>query len=146
MINRKLVVLLNLTWGILFTSIGVLVYVFIISFMRKHIKEIRKVDGIRCIVMKTDAFGGASFGLWYMTGSRSSKYINLHEMGHILQNAIYGPFMLYIAMHSFIRAAFWKKTRIKFYLKHGRYPQYDSIWFERQATDWGLKYFKYIIK
>ena len=64
----------------------------------------------------------------------NSNYIistNNHEYGHTFQNAILGPFFIFIvAIPSAIRywyREFSKKTQ----------PDYDAIWFEGSATEIG---------
>ena len=58
-----------------------------------------------------------------------------HEIGHSIQNSIWGPlFLPVIGIPSAIR--YWyRKTPL-----YKKKTDYDAIWFEGQATAWGSKY------
>lgn len=66
----------------------------------------------------------------------NSNYIstNNHEYGHTFQNAILGPFFIFIvAIPSAIR--YWYQEIRRRQYKHT--TDYDLIWFEGSATDIG---------
>ena len=61
-----------------------------------------------------------------------------HEFGHSLQNCLWGPlFPFVIAIPSATR--YWYRD---ISAKKGNKPttDYDAVWFEGQATEWGNKY------
>ena len=64
----------------------------------------------------------------------------MHEYGHSIQNCFYGPLMPFIVMiPSIIR--FWY-IEIFYYRKKKKYGKaYDSIWFEKQATNLGTNFY-----
>jgi len=133
--------ILSLTWGIVWSLVGLFVYLFSIIFLKDKI-EVQKVAGRIAIRFKNGKFGGASLGLVYLVGRFVGDRTHRHELGHTLQNAIFGPlFILLIAIPSALRCSFWQKYHMKYYQKHSSYPEYDSIWFEKQATEFGNKYF-----
>ena len=70
-------------------------------------------------------------GTMFLRDYSSYFSTNNHELGHTFQNAILGPFFIFIvAIPSAIRywyRRFSKKTK----------PEYDAIWFEGSATSIG---------
>lgn len=120
---------LNLTWGLLLTLAGALVALFLL-IIGKHPK---RHGG--CLYFNIGKnWGGVSMGLFFFTDNSDFTSIKNHEYGHSLQNAILGPFMIFVvAIPSVIR--YWIHT---FRDKKGKpNPPYDAIWFEGQATKWG---------
>lgn len=88
-----------------------------------------------------DNWGGFELGCFFITNKNPSLHIMQHEAGHGIQNIIFGVFMPFVvSIPSLIR--YWYRE-FKFY-KKGLKPttDYDSIWFEKQATKLGQKYFK----
>ena len=60
-----------------------------------------------------------------------------HEHGHAVQNAVYGVLMPFIVCIPSATRYWCRRTKDPSTL-----PPYDSVWFERQATEWGSKYIK----
>lgn len=87
-------------------------------------------------------WGGFECGPIFVTDKTSTERIKRHEAGHGIQNIILGPLMPFlISIPSAVR--YWYR-RIS--LKTGKkkpfeLPPYDSIWFEKWATDLGERYF-----
>lgn len=128
-INKFFYYFLNLTWGLPLTLAGLLVaFVLIITGHKpKHWGG--------CIYFNVGKWwGGLELGLVFLTDSYDSYHTKCHEYGHSLQNMIWGPFFIFfIAIPSSIR--YWVFT---FREKLGKTnPEYDSIWFEGQASRWG---------
>ena len=73
-------------------------------------------------------------GTMFLRDETSSVRLNSHELGHTFQNAILGPFFVFvIAIPSAIR--YWVR---KFQQKKGKtLKDYDAIWFEGSATSIG---------
>lgn len=134
---------LSFTWGILFTMIGLITLVLIWVFLHPLVKEYKRVAGRIAIVFKGNLPGGMNLGLVYIIDeSQVNSYrLHTHEIGHSIQNARFGPlFIPVIAIPSLIRASLWDRISRKERAKTGKYPDYDRIWFEGQATRLGEKY------
>ena len=122
--------LLNLTWGALTTIPGLLLALFILPFKRP-----KKFSKTFCFEIKQN-WGGLTIGMMFIRDTTSSDHVSRHEYGHTFQNAIFGPFMLFIVgIPSTIR--YWYR-----YLKYERKgivppTQYDDMWFEGSATEIG---------
>ena len=137
--NLVLFYLLSFTWGILMSFIGLLV---MIPFLLTG--KVKTISG-RLYGVFPKKFGkgwGFELGCFFFTSydCYDCSTILFHEMGHGIQNIFYGPFMLFIvSIPSMIR--FWyREIQMK---KHPekRLKPYDSIWFESQATNWGIECF-----
>ena len=86
-------------------------------------------------------WGGLEFGINFFVadnmGDEWTLHTKKHELGHTFQNAIYGPFVIFI---SFIPSA------IRYWYQHFRAKKnksnkpYDLAWFEESATDVGYLY------
>ena len=122
------------TWGIIMTLIGFFAACgLIISGHKPH----HLGPNVYFVVGKN--WGGVELGAFFIV-SRAGAIGNTkyHEAGHGLQNLIWGPLMPFvICIPSAIR--YWYRE-LKYYRK-GLRPDtdYDSIWFEGQATRWGNK-------
>mgnify|MGYP003297391258 CR=1 FL=1 len=77
-------------------------------------------------------WGGIEFGTIYIVNGNPSEYILTHELGHLIQNTLFGPFQVVIWLASVCR--YWIRE-----LFHIDTP-YDYIWFEWSATDAGITY------
>lgn len=74
-----------------------------------------------------------SWGFSFVCEEASEHTLN-HEFGHAIQNMLYGPFFIFlVAIPSGIRYQLITRKIIKV-------KDYDDIWFERQATNWGYRY------
>lgn len=81
-------------------------------------------------------WGGVSLGIFSFICEEARQHTLDHEFGHSLQNAVYGPlFPFIVAIPSFVRYNIFNYNQ-----KHGiPNEDYDAVWFEGQATDWGTK-------
>lgn len=132
--------ILSLTWGLLQTIIGMLVFLFFFIFM--HRKTHYAFVAGRIAIVTDGSFGGASLGLFYVISKHYSTQTHAHELGHSLQNILWGPlFPFVIGIPSFTRALFWDVISNKHKARTGLVLQYDDAWFEGQATQLGYKYF-----
>lgn len=130
-INKFLYYFLNLTWGIVLTLFGTVVSFFLIVTGHKP----KRFGG--CWYFNIgDNWGGLEMGLFFITDKQDDYRLKCHEYGHSIQNCIWGPLCIFvITIPSTIR--YWV-LRIR--TKMGKEnPDYDSIWFEGQATKWGMK-------
>lgn len=133
--NRVLFYLLSFTWGLLWTTIGLLAALVIVIVFRKEVKVTKFQGRLRIHFEKRD-FGGASLGVVIITSGDFDIELIRHELGHTVQSAWFGPlFIPLIAIPSWIRCQY--RMRTKKPLK----TEYDDIWFEGQATRLGNKYF-----
>lgn len=143
--HKWLYYLLNFTWGILGTLIGALVWLILLPWKLPS-KEKTFLGAVKTpLVMHSLTIKskkeikynwGFSVGLFYFVsmGARDSIPLNSHEAGHSYQNALFGPFQLFILLASVIR--FWVRHISEM---RGKKPitSYDSIWFEKSASTIG---------
>lgn len=145
MTRRVLFYVSMFTWGLPYTIIGAIIFAFSYLFLAKRVNKIVIVEGR--IVAYVDKLPGAiSLGLFVMGETRLlTHYPNIlrHELGHTVQAAMFGGilFIILIAIPSFIRAAMFGWLEARHLKKYGEKLEYDSIWFEGQATEFGDLYF-----
>lgn len=126
---KKLFTVLNYTWGIVNTILGLFVALsLIIAGKRPKIRN-------GCFFFEVgNGWGAFSLGITIVTGENPRNHILYHEYGHSVQNAIFGVFTLFIVtLPSLIRAGYRKALHI--------YDGYYDIWFEAQASILGEKYY-----
>lgn len=123
------------TWGIVMNIFGALC-IFFAWITGEKIYRCGPFVYAYSRVCKNCAFeAGMFFILGY--GCESS---GPHEIGHSLQNLVFGPFMPFIvSIPSAIR--FWYREYKKSKGEGSSLPPYDSIWIEGTATKYGTKYF-----
>lgn len=128
---RILFYILNFTWGIIMNIIGA---VGAATFLIMGHKPTRHAGGV---VFHTGHYwGGVSLGIFTFVCEEADEETINHEFGHSIQNAIFGPlFPFIVAIPSFAR--YWKFV----YNNKKGIPNedYDAIWFEGSATEWGTK-------
>jgi hypothetical protein len=126
--NKTLYYTLNWTWGIIMNIIGAIAALVMLCTGHKphrHAGSIYFEHG--------KGWGGVDLGCFFICSEGSSESLKNHEYGHSLQNAIWGPlFPFVIAIPSAVR--YWLIN-----LKVIKVKNYDDIWFEGQATEWGTK-------
>lgn len=148
--GTALICILNIIWGLPLNIIGFIVFLVLSPFTQKA----RFKGSVICMFKKptfAPAWGGFNLGFFIFLpysyritmykgnleiGSRAIMSIISHEYGHFIQNAMWGPLMMFVvSIPSVIR--FWYLDR-KYY-KRGLVPinSYDNIWFERTATSLG---------
>lgn len=128
--------ILSFTWGLLTSFIGLLIMIpFFIT--RKTKTFCGRIYGI--FPKQFGSGWGFEMGCFFFVSYDCDNEIemNSHECGHGIQNVLWGPLMLFvISIPSAIR--FWHRN-IQ-YKKGKKLKPYDSIWFEEQASRWGLTY------
>lgn len=115
------------------SSIGLISFICLLPF-----GKIKHYHG-RLGIIIGDNWGGLSLGCFFFVCNtcKDNDYILSHECGHGIQNIILGPlFPFLVGIPSAIR--YWYQT-IRENKGLSNKP-YDSIWFERWATNWGKKY------
>lgn len=143
--NTKLFYFISFTWGLPLTLVGLFVLLYAKLFMKNEV-DYFNVGGRICIKHKEKRFGGVALGIVYMVDANpnvNSQYLlHTHELGHTVQNIIFGPFFLpLIGIPSFIRYSIWGWLKKRHYKKYGTYKDYYGIWFESQASRLGEEYF-----
>ncbi len=98
-----------------------------------------------CIVFTCGKFSGFSLGCFIFIGKHCKESLLIHELGHSVQNCLYGPLMPFIvALPSFVRFHYRRFCTHK--LHRRLTTPYEKIWFEAEATTLGKDYKKRIDK
>jgi hypothetical protein len=132
--TRKTFLILNLTWGLPMTLIGIVaaIALFIAG------KRPERYGDCRCFTVGK-GWGGVSLGMTMIVAHGASQSTKNHEHGHAVQNAVYGVLMPFIVgIPSAVR--YWYREYMKKIGKGDTLPPYHSIWFEAQASEWGSEY------
>ena len=120
---------LNLTWGLPMTLAGALASLALLLTGRKG--RWTKYGPVFPVTRGT----GVSLG-FVVICDKGEKLLP-HERGHSLQNALFGPFMIFlVAIPSAVRFRF-RRLQKKRPLK-----PYDAVWFEGDATRRGRRLFE----
>lgn len=129
---------LNFTWGLIGNVLGLLVF-FVASLLPCKKKFARFHDFAYLILGR--GWGGFECCYFFLLGDADEYWVEhtvKHEIGHSFQNAIFGPFQLFIVAASAIR--YWL---FRFKLAKNAY---DAIWFEGSATKVGEYYYERVEK
>lgn len=133
--HKFLFYLIQFTWGLLMNLVGMLVF-FVLMIAGKKPK---KFGNMFYIEIGTN-WGGLELGTFALVCERHSTHLLQHEAGHGIQNLYWGPiYPIVIGIPSAIR--YWYRE-LRYY-RRGRVPKtdYDSIWFEGQASRWGEQHY-----
>lgn len=120
--------MLNFTWGICMTLLGLIATLLMLPFSKPK-------RYCNCwFVEAGKRWGGLDLGCMFIICKEWNEQTRQHEYGHTFQNAILGPFFIFIiAIPSATR--YWIRH---FQRKHGKsLKAYDAIWFESSATEIG---------
>lgn len=134
--HRVVYYLIQFTWGLLMNIVGFAVFLFCLVVGRKP-----KMF-VNCPYANIGAYwGGASMGTFFITDEADSLSVKKHESGHAVQNLFFGPLMPFLVC---IPSAIRYLYRELKYNRKGLTPptDYDSIWFEGQATRLGNLYYR----
>lgn len=128
--------ILSFTWGLIMTLIGGLVALVLLCLGHRPTKY------GPCLCFEVGEYWGAiSLGLVIICGMDGDVYTKNHELGHSVQNAVFGPlFVIFIAIPSFIRCQYYNWVGAHNSKKFADLPDYYSIWFEGGASKWGEKF------
>lgn len=125
----------SLTWGLPMTLLGMIVALALMYTLHKPQRF-----GHLIYFEVGENWGGLELGAFFLVNKGADLHVKQHEAGHGIQNIIFGFLMPFVVcIPSAIR--YWYR---KYKKKKGlaeTLPPYDSIWFERQATSFGKKYF-----
>lgn len=131
--------LISFTWGLPLTLVGGICALYMLATGRKP----HKYGYFIYFVTKMHGCGWEG-GPFFFVGEdcQFSEHLKAHEVGHgSIQNWIFGPLTLIVCtIPSAVR--FWYREIIKKikHIKEADLPPYESIWFEKTATDWGYKF------
>ena len=136
MIHKILFYIISWTWGLPMTLVGVVGTLGLI--ITKH--KPRRWGYCWCFEIGR-GWGGLSLGPVIITSQTATDCAKIHEHGHSIQNCLFGPFMLLVvSIPSVIR--YWCR---KWAVNNGLVdlndlPDYDSVWYEKQATKFGTEF------
>ena len=121
--------LLSFSWGLPMTLIGCLVALVLLIAGYKP-----KRFGW-CWYFEIAGDYGLELGVFFLAGKNTSHELKCHEFGHGIQNCYFGflmPFVVCIPS----AARYWYREYLQRVrgVKHSELPDYDSGWFEGQAT------------
>ena len=129
----------SLTWGCIMSTFGLFAAVGML--ITAHAP---KRFGHAIYFEKRRSGGGCvNLGPVFIVSKGVGHNIKAHEYGHGWQNIVYGPGHVIISLCSFTR--YWYREWMRRYRPNVYLRPYDAIWFEGQATEWGLKYSPYKI-
>lgn len=123
---------LSCTWGLPMTLIGMVALLVLMAAGKKP-----KRFGYSYHIEVGKGWGGVSLGPVFLTSENPSFETKCHEFGHSLQNCCFGPlFPILIGIPSVVR--YWYRE-LRSRIGKPCTTDYDSIWFEGQATVWGFE-------
>lgn len=141
-LNLALFYFLSFTWGLIWTLIGLSVFAFVKLIYKDKIVVSNYMGRIK-VVFKEKKFGGINLGIVFFVDKNDRIHTSLHELGHSIQNIMFGPLFLFlVAIPSGIRYQLFDWLSKRHYKKHSKFLDYDSAWFEGQATSLGYSYYK----
>lgn len=124
---------LSFTWGLLSTTAGLIVALCLLITGHKPHRW-----GYAWYFEVGNRWGGASLGPVFIKDRTDSEHIKNHEFGHSIQNCYFGLFMpILVSIPSSLR--FHTRNIMRLFGKRPKTP-YDSVWFERQATELGTEF------
>ena len=126
--ERILFVILQCSWGILQTLIGVIVFCIMIRCPHKRYRG--------SIDTRWNLEKGLSLGLFLFTPNEETPDTNelrIHEYGHCIQSMLLGPFYLILVLISMIWAGFPYFVK----LRKEKHIPYTACFVESWASKWG---------
>ena len=94
-----------------------------------------------CICFRCRKKDGCSLGCFMFVGRFSSEELLMHELGHAIQNCLYGPLMPFLVGIPSSTRYHYRNFKQKV-LHKKLTTRYDSVWFEAEATALGKDYVK----
>lgn len=132
--KKILYYILNFTWGILLTLLGYFLMLILLPF-----GKVKRFNYVLYLTFNRRTGWGFAMGAVFFVGKDYNTFMLNHEYGHTVQNAILGPFMIFlVAIPSAIR--FWYRNFLRS-IKINPKTFYDDIWFEGNATYIGDTYY-----
>lgn len=138
--------ILQYTWGIIGTLAGWIGVLFLWCLPKKIVTEKGRF-GLSFYAMFGNNWGGLELGHNFFIADKMGEswtfHTKQHEMGHSFQNALYGPFVIFLV---------WLPSAFRYWQQRIRSKKglinkpYDAFWGEQSATDNGEYYYKTYIK
>lgn len=129
--NKALFYLLSFTWGLPLNILGLITALILIICKKSPEKY------SHCYYFEVGhKWGGLEMGVFFLVNENPSQSLLNHELGHAVQNCYFGflmPFL--VSIPSAIR--YWIRRKKGLSKKGNSRKEYDSIWFEAQATRLG---------
>ncbi len=133
--HKGLFYFLNFTWG-LPLNLGGLVVAFLMLITGHRPRRWGP-----CIYFNVgERWGGAEWGIFFITDKQDSIHVKNHEMGHAMQNCYFGPLMPFLVSLPSLTRYWFRRLGEK--MKKPSRKAYDAIWFEGSATRLGFEYWK----
>lgn len=133
---------ISCTWGGMLSFCGIIVMTFLLC---RGYKPKGYMGFVYFEVGKR--WGGINLGPVFVVNRYASEHILKHELGHGLQNIVYGwlmPFL--VAIPSVSRARWRQRIYSTDYARYIKLPKYEDVWFERQATEWGYRFCEHYVE
>lgn len=131
--------LISFTWGLPLTLIGGIGALYMLATGHKP----HRYGYFVYFVTRTSgcAFEGGPF--FFISGDcQFNEHTKAHEVGHgSLQNWVFGPLTVFVCTIPGVIRFWYRHLVVKLGKKKtSDLPPYESIWFERTATEWGYKF------
>ena len=126
--KRILFILLQCTWGIIPTLVGLIFYLKLKKYPHKTYRG--------CIDTRWDTRSGLSLGLFIFTPNdtiKDAEKIRVHAYGHSIQSIVLGPLFLIIGIISLV----WGRHHYFVKLRREKTMNYTSCFVESWASKWG---------
>lgn len=127
---RKAYYTLNLTWGLLMNIVGAIAALGLLLIGKRP----SKYAGCWHFEIGRN-WGGLSLGMVIITCKGAPGRTKRHELGHSIQNAIYGPGMIFLTIASALR--YWYRIFMTSRGYGEKIGKYDDFWLEAEATKFG---------
>ena len=125
---------LSLTWGILLSLIG-----FVIGLVLVICGVKPKRIGWFVYFEVGENWGGFELGGLFVVNKGADKELIEHELGHGVQNIMFGMFMIFIVCIPSMVRYWWRRIRRKMGCPEEKLKSYNSFWVERSASELGAK-------
>ena len=134
--NKFLFYFLSFTWGLPMTLIGCVVAAALLVVGYKP-----KKCGWCWYFEIGEDWGGVELGVVFLTNKNPSEHIKSHEHGHGLQNCVFGFLMPFIVCIPSATRYWYREYLVRSgKKKYSELPDYDSVWYEGQATTLGTEF------
>ena len=127
-VKRILFIILQCTWGILPTLVGLFFFLKLNNYPHKTY--------LGCIDTRWDTRSGLSLGLFIFTPNdeiKDADKIRVHEYGHCIQSIVLGPFFTIVGIISLV----WGRHPYFAKLREEKKLPYTSCFVESWASKWG---------
>ena len=151
--HKVLYYVLNFTWGLLANIIGGVVFLCTLPIRLPRKKNTflwaiqNNLNAGPTKIRDDLSYGwGFSLGIFFFVSNGAYNSVSLcsHEFGHSCQNALFGPFHLFLVeIPSAIR--FWCRM-LQEHRNKSLKTKYDDIWFEGSATKTGANVYNHLTR